>query len=605
MSRIEILILLSGLAAIILGTVLSVTRGEVDLFVFVDGLVLLSALYLFRKTETKTGITSKPFSFAKTSLIFWSFLLISATICLVYPGQRSLLFFVFYSLTTVPLVLQIFTPQTDSHPKLFLFELVAVSTLLRTSLTFSYPFSFGNDDFITHLADVHTIISTGHIMGLSGNYAAFPGYQIILTAFAYLTSLPPYFSGYIFMDLAYPIVYLIAYLLVSRLTSDRMLALTTAFLLTFTRNTVYWGENSVPESLGIVLIALAILVLVSLNSSGLMLIIGTALVFTHPPSVVWLLLALSLMYLASKTFGGLPQIQDKKSVLIILWIAGVAGINYSTNAGGTVGLFSLIFTQGLHQPPNVPLVVGTGVSTVDSLDLVVLLLFFALGFLFAFDKRRELELKRLVPFIVCGIFLSVFVFPNPISNTTIYNDLQGFRWGGFAELFAVPVAAIGIVKIASRSSYAKPLLIVSLFVLALVASVNGFTALDHPYTGAVNPGSYFTLNELSSLSYASYYHGSYPLTVDEHSFLYLQGLSPEMTLAHAITGASFLQNGLSLVRFYRSSQSELFGYIQNGTLLGGRIGFQVTPAEFKMLHQLDQVYDSSQVAIFARSNLSA
>ena len=356
----------------------------------------------------------------------------------------------------------------------------------------------GHGDILFHVGLVDNLLVAESLSAIATeSYYDIPGLHLTAATVSSLSGIEAYDGVMLIGLVAYSVVIPAVYLLALRITSDQILALSTAFGIAVLNDISFYVSYAFPQSIATVLIVVLMLLgsMASRNAikwrvTGVFSLVTVALAFTHHLTQVLFLPLVGcfiISYLVFSRSSPVSVIRSRQFGLLfvalllngaILWIIGFYDRLYDAFVllfdGGMFGGYTQSVTVGLGMTPpstSVALALDWLVSPY-ALYLILLLAVFSLGVVHFLRTTGNPAVYSAV--VVTGLVGSLLIFDTPISIKSLIRI--GFPWQ-FAFAFVI---GIGIQQLRQRiglSGMGRLLMVM----LVLLAAVGPLVAADNYY----------------------------------------------------------------------------------------------------------------------------
>ena len=242
----------------------------------------------------------------KVLLLFSLFsLFFSLSVISLYLGpnyQRPLIYFVFLSIMSSLVILEIFYVGKQKFTYVILFQILIIGLSLIWSEQFMFRSVVGIDP-AWHLMFTQQIVHYGHVMpGYA--YSNIPLYHIEMAITSILTNSNYKWASILSAGIIQMVGIIIFMFLIARLIFNEKIALITALLLSTANMIIQYGWWATPNSIAAVYIPIILYLLLKKDNISnyiiLIMLLMFALILTHPVTSLWLLLILVLGLSVSK-----------------------------------------------------------------------------------------------------------------------------------------------------------------------------------------------------------------------------------------------------------------------------------------------------------------
>ena len=356
----------------------------------------------------------------------------------------------------------------------------------------------GHGDLLYHVGLVESLLVGESLSAIAtASYYDIPGLHLTAATVSTLSGIEAYDGVMLTGLVAYSLVIPAVYLLALRITSDQILALSTAFAIAVLNDISFFVSYAFPQSIATVLIVVLMLLgsmasrdAIKWRIIGVFSLVTVALAFTHHLTQVLFLPLVAcfiLSYLVVSRSSVVSVVRSRQFGLLfvavllngaILWMIGFYDRLYEAFVllfdGGLFGGYSQSVTVGLGMTPpsaSVSMALDWLVSPY-ALYLILLVAVFSLGVVHVLRTTGNPAVYTAV--VVTGLVGSLLVFETPISIKSLIRI--GFPWQ-FAFAFVV---GIGIQQLQHRiglSGMSRLLMVV----LVLLAAVGPLVAADNYY----------------------------------------------------------------------------------------------------------------------------
>lgn len=282
-----------------------------------------------RPRNGRRGFTSSKY-FISCTVLWFIFLLLSASILRREIYHRPPLYFVFIFVSITFLIIQILFVElnTPTRHLITLGQILVVVISLKSSAFFLYPSVSGNDPFF-HERIVEYTISRGSIPQTI--YSSFPMMHLLASVFSILTQSDPRFGLY-YVSLLHSVLLLSVYS-ISRLVYDSKTGYLAAVLAGIVDYQIIWGIQVIPMTFGIALFSLILFCLLKRNHAEnakdrirwtlCILILSSTMVLAHTLTTLILIFAVMVVQVSnfvSDLVNKNPQESSNLSVSLIIFL---------------------------------------------------------------------------------------------------------------------------------------------------------------------------------------------------------------------------------------------------------------------------------------------
>ena len=451
-------------------------------------------------------------------------------------GARGTVFYLLAGLLgTLVLGQLLFARDSDLHPGVVLFQVVALGAVVRYAAVFTTPGYIGIDVWV-HIAEfTRGIVETNSLAGMGQTkYVMAPFYHLLVVTTAAFTGLGLRWGLLLSLGVAMPVTILFVYAAANYLVSTRW-ALFAAAMYAVAGAAVQWSIHLIPTRLGLLYFVaiLALVLRLFLLPTGwadgfLTVLFIVAVPLTHQVSsfilLVFLLAGAFTQFVLRTGLMDAPQSSDH-----VLGAQEVESIAFSGYAVFNVGFLTLTWSLtpyygrsfietavlflldslggaaetgggiggggGGGGSEAVPLVQFL-VSNFDVIGFLMLLFGTTVGCLYAFRRGRTNQ--AVLTLVVAAVGMAAFTLGPPLAGIGTF--LSG-RWFAFLYVVMAILTAIGFSHL--QRGLSPTLLVVFMLVflyafpMVMVASPKG--TIDNPVLDHEQPRLGYTQEELAAM----------------------------------------------------------------------------------------------------------
>ncbi len=460
-------------------------------------------VYLAVRRRAGSGTTTGSEGFKLLVAAFLLFFSFSAV--LLYASEvRPLLYYAAVAIMATIVFVEIVRARiTPDRTKVILLQVAALSLNISFGITLKYFEFIGRTDIFLHSAYMQSVVQLGHVTTIFEDYQPFPLWHI-LNACIYTVGglqLPAFKEMEIVGGLIFALLPALIYLIALKVFRDDRTALLAALITAFFPDMIMMGISTIASVIAEILIVLLVYVMLSRKGTErnvLLLPLTVAIVLYHSVSILFLLSVLIVLYVLQRLF---VEKEDRfVSLGYIVFVGLLTFVYWEANAGSII---KRVLTN-LYSPPPQEINLPTALlfnqpftEFFNYLQNTPSVLFILAGIFLLLATKTFSRRARI--FGLASLIFMWLAFPGPLLLVgKLAKNFNIDRFGNYTFLLLIPVCAVGLYMLYTRSQKYGKVVIVGLFCLwVLLAVSNDWVASDNPLVKRPFYTFYFSEQEIT------------------------------------------------------------------------------------------------------------